>query len=252
MADDLPKGLPGKIAGKFGDKLTDKAIEKGLDWVVGIGVGGVVIAFVRTEWACITKPWCTVSGPSLGALIAVTVVTTGATLYLGLEWRKLRRKLRASKEKAPFQKITVEDERLKLRWFIRRPPREWREWRNMDVTLSPPALEQVLDGPFHAKPGCNAHLKVLPDLSPSGNYPPTFDEYCPQCGDRVFMAAGLFDNRRVAVPPVRVKALEELQRMELNGIKLEDRNLLDPPIILENPGYWKLMLLPPPPVIPTD
>jgi hypothetical protein len=39
-------------------------------------------------------------------------------------------------------------------------------------------------------------------------------------------------------------ALEELQRMEPNGTKIPEAQWR-PPIVLENPEYWKLMLTPP-------
>jgi len=48
----------------------------------------------------------------------------------------------------------------------------------------------------------------------------------------------------VAVWPVRAYAIEELQRMELNGTKIPEAQWR-PPIVLENPEYWKLMLTPP-------
>jgi len=43
---------------------------------------------------------------------------------------------------------------------------------------------------------------------------------------------------------VRAYALEELQRMELNGTKIPEAQWR-PPIVLENPEYWKLTLTPP-------
>ena len=36
--------------------------------------------------------------------------------------------------------------------------------------------------------------------------------------------------------------LEELQRMERNGTVLASRDALEPPISLQNPGYWKRMM----------
>ncbi len=268
MAEEASKGTLQRVA----DKATDKVVERVVEWLLDnlkdaakslalpalglVGIGVAARHWLANEWACINKPWCTVSGLSLGVLIGAVILLTAGLLLLGRALVRTRRELHAVKEQpksavvlppALFQKIAVEDERLKLRWFIRRsPPREWRDWRNIDVTVSPQAVEYVLDGPFHSKPGCNEHLKILPDLSPSGNHSPTFDEYCPNCKDRVFLSAGFVDSRVVAVPPVRTKALEELQRMERNGTKLEGRDSLEPPIVLENPGYWNLMLPPPP------
>lgn len=64
------------------------------------------------------------------------------------------------------------------------------------------------------------------------------------CGQRIFVGLHAEQGRRVAVWPVRAYALEELQRMELNGTKIPEAQWR-PPIVLENPEYWKLTLTPP-------
>jgi hypothetical protein len=192
-----------------------------------------------------------VPGRSLGVLIAVTIVTAGAAIALGFLWYRTRRELRAMapqpqatpKPVTPqFRDIEVEDKSLNLRWFIRRPPREWIHWRNINQTVSPAAVQQVLDGPFHAAPGCNAPLreKPLTGLMNEGTGTPQFDEKCRHCGQRVFQGTTAFG---VSVWPVRAYALEELQRMQRNGTKLPEAQW-SPPIVLENPEYWKLMLPP--------
>jgi hypothetical protein len=255
MAEEAPKALPNKIAGKFGDKLTDRAVEKTLDWVVRLGLGGAVFAFIRSEWACITQPWCTVSGSSLGVLISVTVLTTSAGLFFANAWFRMRRELHAVKAEPKtssrlqtprFQPIAVEDRKLMLRWYIRQPPHEWRHWRDIENTVYPQTVQDVVDGPFHAKPKCNAPVKVHPDTSPSGNHPPFFDarDHCSHCGDLIFTTPTFSEGPRVAAPAVRIAALLELQRMEREGTQLENRAPKDPPIVLEKPGYWNLMLPP--------
>jgi hypothetical protein len=109
-------------------------------------------------------------------------------------------------------------------------------------------VQRVLDGPFHAYPGCNAALAEVPTgASAEGSASPQFDERCKNCGQRVFCGARLNEGFGVSVWAVRVGALEELQRMHRNGTKLPEAQW-SPPIVLENPGYWQLML----PVEPTN
>jgi hypothetical protein len=160
----------------------------------------------------------------------------------------VRRKLHATPDKATtatspqFHDIEVEDKRLNLRWFIRRPPREWIHWRNINRTASPELVQQVLDGPFHALPGCNAPLGEKPLLglvNEATGASPQFDDECSHCGQRIFKSTTGYVN----VWPVRAHALEELQRMHRNGTKLPEAQWSSP-IVLENPGYWQSMLPP--------
>src|ERR1700722_4183861 len=109
MAEEDSKGLPSKIIGKVGDKLTDRLGEKIADrlWegLIAAGIGSVLASWVAGEWACIRKPWCEVRGWSLGMLIATTVVTTAAAIYVGRRWLRTRRELRVAKaELAEAQK----------------------------------------------------------------------------------------------------------------------------------------------------
>ncbi len=141
----------------------------------------------------------------------------------------------APKAPQPFQRITVEDQRLKLRWSIRRPPKEWLDWRNIRSTISPGAVHQVLDGPFHAAPDCNAPLEEPWVSRPSGGYP-IFKDTCPSCGERVFRTS---DGGAPLADTVRAQALEEVQRMARNKPVLDGAD-----ITLERPAYWKVMLAP--------
>ena len=254
MATESTKRLRDRVKDKLSDKLGDWLLE-GLKWLIGPALlGWAVLArhWIAGEWACINKPSCEVPGRSLGVLIAVTIVTAGAAIAFGFLWYRTRRELRAMapqpqatpKPVTPqFRDIEVEDKSLNLRWFIRRPPREWSHWRNINQTVSPAAVQQVLDGPFHAAPGCNAPLREKPLtglINEGTGTSPQFDEKCSHCGQRVFQGTTVFG---VSVWPVRAYALEELQRMQRNGTKLPEAQW-SPPIVLENPEYWKLMLPP--------
>ena len=131
----------------------------------------------------------------------------------------------------------MDDDERELRWFIRRPPREWLHWRGIDHNITPDTVHEVLDGPFHAVPGCNAALKE----NWSGHQP-TFDEKCPSCGEPIFRRRISYqagDDTSVWVWKVRTQVLEELQRMERNGTVFDGAR-----IVLERPGYWKAMLPP--------
>jgi hypothetical protein len=234
---------------RIGDKLADKAIDRGIDVAASLGIGGVAIAWARSEWTCIKQPSCQVAGWEHGLLILLLVVAAISALLFGRAWFRVRRELHTTQEKSAtatsprFHDIEIEDKRLYLRWFIRRPPREWIHWRNIDRTVSPDAVQQVLDGPFHALPGCNAPLgeKPVTGLINEGiGTSPQFDDKCSHCGQRVFQAA---TGAGVNVWPVRAYALKELQRMQRNGTKLPEAQW-SPPIVLENPSYWQLMLPP--------
>lgn len=255
------KSLTQRVKDKIGDKLGEKVAE----WVIGAvllagtallgGLGVLARHWVTNELACIKKPWCEVRGWTLGALIAATLVTTGAAVYFGVKLYRTRRELRGLRavpatkvervraympppSAPPFRRIPVEDKQLRLRWLIRKSPDEWLQWRDVAHTVSPVFVRDVLDGPFHAAPDCNAPLEEIPDGS-SGGYgqsSPTFSEWCPSCGQQVFR---VHRSESVYVWPVRAQALEELQRMERNGSAFDGT-----PIVLERPAYWKKMLLP--------
>lgn len=255
MAGGTGKGLLERI----GDKLTDRLI----DWIVGllpVGIGAAVLAWLAHQWACIKQPLCSVPGWLHGLLIGTAGMSLTAAFLLARWGLRNRRELRETKATleakaspakvlstsaaASFHPIVVEDHQLKLRWYIRRPPKEWLEWRNIKPGASASSVHAVVDGPFHAVPGCNAALTEIPTrASLAGPLSPTFDEKCRVCGQRIFR--GVHEaGYGVAVWPVRVQALEELQRMHRNGIKLEGRTAQDGPIVLEKPDYWALMLPP--------
>jgi hypothetical protein len=243
------KSLLDRIRDKVGDKLGDWLFD-GLKWLAApLLLGWAVLArhWLADEWACMSKPACAVRGSSLGVLIAVTIVTTGASIVFGYLLYRTRNQLRATaaKPKTPqFHPIDVEDKKLNLRWIIRRPPHEWLSWRNIASTQGPLAVNDVLDGPFHAVPGCMAAVWEIPmRQNLYGEVSPTFDENCRTCGHRIFVGLHAEQGRRIAVWPVRAYALEELQRMQRTGTKLPEAQW-SPPIVLENPEYWKLMLPP--------
>jgi hypothetical protein len=172
--------------------------------------------------------------------MVAAMVGTAAAVILGIRLFRVRRELQAIKEQPQtassppnplFHPIEVEDQKLMLRWFIRRPPHEWLLWRNVAKNLSPQEVQQALDGPFHAAPGCNAPLLEFHGHGVGELLPPTLAEQCRHCGERVFQGYA-------GVSRVRADALEELQPMNLNGTALEGRTLQDPPIVLEKPAYW--------------
>lgn len=249
VATESKKSLLDRIRDKVSDNLIDWLLE-GLKWLIGSALLGAWAILARhwlaKEWGCITAPWCAVRGWSLGMLIAFTLMMSVAAIAFGRLWYRTQRELRAlAKPNTPqFRDIEVEDKKLNLRWRIRRPPHEWRHWRNIASTRGWVGVHQVLDGPFHAAPGCMAPLVEIPATLMSSHGSPTFAENCRQCGQRIFVGLHAEEGRRVAVWPVRAYALEELQRMEMNGTKIPEARWC-PPIVLENPEYWKLMLPPP-------
>ena len=243
MGDAAPKGLAHRIGAKLVDWLSDRVFE----WVASLGIAALAWAWLRTEWSCIQQLMCQVPGWWHGTLIVLTAVATAAAVWFGRAWYRSRGELRAVQTRAhppPFRDIEVEDRKLKLRWFIRRPPREWLGWRDVAQNISPGAVHQVLDGPFHAAPGCSAPVREIPAkglLAEVGQVSPTFDEHCSQCGGHIFQSSNVV--LKVEVWPVRAAAIQELQRMHRNGTKLRDVGWTDP-VVLQNPDYWKLMLPP--------
>lgn len=258
---EAPKGFLSRLKEKVDEKLVEK-IADGAVWLVLLASLALLV-FARQwmvdEWVCIKKPWCEVRGWSLGVLLAAAVVATTTAIYFGLKWYRTRRELHVLKTRAivaqaaagaeaaavrakapvPFWNITVEDRRLQLRWIIRRPPKEWLHWRNVRSTVSPGAVHEVLDGPFHAAPGCNAPLEETYD-GVLRTDSPTLSERCPVCGQQVFRPRRSetgFGNAVVYVWAMRAQALEELQRMERNGSPFD----ADVNLTLESPAYWKSM-----------
>jgi hypothetical protein len=130
-----------------------------------------------------------------------------------------------------FREIKVEDRALGLHWILRRPPNDWRDLRNIAITVTPSYLRQILDGPFHSAPGCNAQLE-------EHWHTESFSEQCPTCNQQIFRARASESGFGSAVNArhVRAQALEELQRMERNGTVFDGTT-----IVLDNPGYWKTM-----------
>src|ERR1700728_4210934 len=111
MTEQTSKGIFQRIGAKLGDKLSERAI----DWVVTLATGTLVVAWIRSEWACINKPWCQVRGRSLGVLIGLAVIAIVAALVFGRAWHRARRDLRAAQSKtAPsprqFRHIEVLDD----------------------------------------------------------------------------------------------------------------------------------------------
>lgn len=249
MTEQAPRGLFQWAR----TRVVDWVFKKLLDVLVSAGAFAAAVAWIKGEWACIRRPWCEVSGWSLGLLIAFTVIATYAALFCGRRWYQAHRELRAvaaqpraTPEAATpqFHDIEVLDEKLNLRWFIRRPPHEWLHWRNVARTVADATVRQVLDGPFDAVDGCNAPLVEIPTKATiDGASSPQFDEKCTNCGRRVFRDAHRSGGWGVSVWSVRAYALEELQRMQRNGTKLPAAQWR-PAVVLENPEYWKLMLTP--------
>jgi hypothetical protein len=241
--------IKNKVSEKFGGWLLEALLG-----IIGTALlGWLVLArhWLFAEWACITKPWCEVSGWSLGVLIADATVTTCAAILLGSLWYRMRRRVRrkvaepTTRERVTpqFHDIEVEDRRLNLRWYIRRPPHEWLHWRNINRTISPDAVQQVLDGPFHSVRTCNAPLpeRLLTGLiNEVTRTSPLLGEECSNCGQRVYQGTA---GSGAKVWAVRAYALEELQRMQRNGTRLPEGQW-SPPIVLENPQYWRLMVPP--------
>lgn len=251
VAEKAPKRLLRWLGDRLGDKLLDRVIES----AVTVGFLAVALTWLKKQWACIQQPQCGVPGWLYGTLIAVSLAATAIAICFARGWYRARHKLRTLDEAQPrtisapaaprFHAIEVEDKRLHLRWFIRRPPSEWLNWRDIARSVNWRAVQQVLDGPFHAFPECNAPLTEIPQsgaLAELIEQSPYFDDRCGHCGERIFRTGGPLQ-LKVAVWQVRAQALEELQRMERNGTKLSEHEARQG-IVLQNPGYWKSMLPP--------
>jgi hypothetical protein len=182
-----------------------------------------------------------ISGWSLGALDMAVLVSGVAALALWVYNRRLKRAMTTvSKQpdslptvsRAPFQPIEVDDERLHLRWYIRQRPESWLHYQDVQHTLSPPAVKDILDGPYHAV--CLERVTELKASYSSGYTSPILMEVCPNCGAHLFIAPHRNLERTFAFSwNVRAQAIQELQRMHRKGITIEG-----PRVALERPLYW--------------
>lgn len=236
------------------DKVGEKVVECVVFGVLALMATWAVAArhWIAGEWACIRRPVCEVQGWSLGLLILSLVAAKCAAVVLAVLFFRLRRKWNKQQKalsdmlgqppQPPFKPITVEDDRLKLRWFIRKSPDGWLHWRKIETTVSPDFMRETLDGPFHAVPGCNGPLaENWLYTSDGSSRQPIFTGQCQTCGVKIFQGLTI-DGRKsghVTVWPVCVLALEELQRMHRNGTVFDGK-----PITLEKPTYWKVMVPP--------
>jgi hypothetical protein len=237
VTDEAPKGPLYKLW----DKLTDKVSKNVVNWLwpIILVTVGAVWAWLGKVWTCVKQPICQVPGWWHGTLIVSAVIATAAALWFGLAWYRVRRKLREAQEQAnakpkPFQHVEILDNRLNLRWVLRRPPSAWIDWQNIGQQ-GPLAVRDVLSGPRHAKEGCNTPLKEgfvgsgLIELSGG----PYFDGKCRHCNEQIFEGAAKVDS-------VCAQALEEVQRMYWNGTKIYESQW-NRAIVLENPEYWTVM-----------
>jgi hypothetical protein len=264
-----PEALPPqrwwrKAAAWVGKQYAEHAIAA--TWsAIGVVGGAIAIAgkWLGREWACIEGPWCTVSGWSLGLLTLVTLALIAAVAWLLVRVRRLRGRLetasaalaaakraaaveaaieaaaRARLGRTPpdaqaFKYKVVDDERLNLRWQLRRPSSEWLE---QDLNrVGSPFVQQVLDGPFHAVEGCQDRLQERGVSSGA----PYLEPRCPGCRKLIFRVREL-PGESVAFAytwEVRAQALGELQRMHRNN----NTALQKPRIVLERPQYWQRMI----------
>jgi hypothetical protein len=116
---------------------------------VWAAAAAVLIPWLKAQWACITQPKCAVTGWAHGVLILVAVLGVAAAITFGVAWYRAHRQLNAKPR--PYKPLDVHDKKLNLRWVIRQPPSAWLHWRNIANTISPIAVQAVLDGPFHAR-----------------------------------------------------------------------------------------------------
>jgi hypothetical protein len=263
---DTPRPWWRKAAAWVGKQYAEHAIAA--TWSA-IGVVGAAVAAARKwlghEWACIEGPWCTVGGWSLGLLILVMLALIAAVAWLLARVLRLRGRLetasaalaaaeraaavdpaieavaKARLGKAPdpppaFKYKVVDDERLNLRWQLRRPSSEWLEH---DLNrVGSPFVQQVLDGPFHAVEGCQDRLQERG----GGSGTPYLEPRCPGCRKLIFRVRELAGESQAWAYAweVRAQALGELQRMHRN----DNTALQKQRIVLERPQYWQRMIPP--------
>jgi hypothetical protein len=187
----------------------------------------------------------TVSGWVLGALDTAALGFGVATVALFFHNRRLRRALAVAmrwptvaakgERPAPFQPIQVDDERLNLRWYIRQRPELWLRYQDIQHSMSPQAIQDIVDGPYHA-----ACLERLHEerAGYGANYSsPLLMTACPGCGMVLFSVPHRnLESVFVRSWTVRAQALQELQRMHRSGTAIEG-----PRLVLERPLYWKDM-----------
>jgi hypothetical protein len=165
-----------------------------------------------------------------------------ATVALLLYIRRLRRALAVALQRTaalpkgtrpPFQPIQVDDERLNLRWYIRQPPHDWLNYQDVRHRLSPSAVQEIIDGPYHAV--CLERVQEEnASFGGSGHTSPVLLETCPSCGARLFTTPHRHLEPTVAFSwKVRAQAVQELQRMHRGGTRIEG-----PRLVLEKPLYW--------------
>jgi hypothetical protein len=187
----------------------------------------------------------TISGWLLGALdIAVFILGVAAIALWGHSRRLKRAMTGASKRansvptvaRAPFQPIEVDDERLQLRWYIRQRPESWLHYMDVQHRLAPFAVQDILDGPFHTV--CLERLQEHRSGYGGSNSSPFLSENCPSCGVKLFTVPRRALESDFALSwTVRAQAVEELQRMQRGGARIEG-----PRLVLERPLYWGTMV----------
>ncbi len=266
---DAPQPWWRQGAAWVGKKLAENAI--GALWPVAALAAAAAIAIARKwiarEWACIEKPWCTVSGWSLGFLILIALALVAATCLLAAWVLRLRVRLAAAAaalttaeaertaaveaaararrgktpdQPPPFRPINVDDERLHLRWQLRKPPAHWLGY-DLSHQVAPNYVQEALDGPFHSVLGCQERLEESGGGSGYGRSSPYLEPRCPGCRRFVFSVRqepGEYHSSAY-VWQVRAQALGELQRMHRNGNALEGER-----IVLARPQYWQRMMPP--------
>jgi hypothetical protein len=225
-----------------------------LGWLAGIGV------WLGREWTCVRQSLCTVSGWSLGVLIGVAVIFGAAAVVLALSCMRLKRRLKTTATQAasaiaalataqakkglrevlarppPFAPIQVDDERLHLQWQILKPPTQWEPQLDPQRDLSPQHVKSIIDGPFHAVPGCGERLR---EFGGSGWYgsDPSLDSRCPGCHAELFSVRQQpLESRLIDAWATRAQALAELQRMQRSGVPI-----VGPRLVLQRPQYWNKM-----------
>jgi hypothetical protein len=234
VADTSEKSRPRwrKALAWFGVKLAEHA----LTYVVGlltVGVGAAWVLGWLTGMGRFLISDRTISAWLLGILVVAALGFGVGAVALFHHNRQLRRAMALPKgTRPPFQPIEVNDERLHLRWFIRQPPELWLHYQDVQHTLSPPAVQQILDGPFHAV--CLERVMEQRSGYGEGHSSPILLETCPGCGAHLFTTPHRNLEATFAYSwTVRAQAVQELQRMHRKRIPIEG-----PRLVLENPLYW--------------
>jgi hypothetical protein len=190
----------------------------------------------------------TIGGWVLAVLDVAVILFGAATIALLRYLRRLKRAHTAElaivtaaavpKAQPAFRPIDVNDERLSLRWIIRQRPENWLHLQGILRRVSPGAVRDILDGPFHANAKCLERLEEREAGYGGGNErSPLLWELCPGCGEHLFnVPRRNLETVFVQSWTVRAQAVEELQRMHRSGIAIEGSRLT-----LQNPKYWQDM-----------